>query len=55
MVDFIKANLKAIIAFVATFLAGHFGLEVPVDVQLALVAFVVALLTWLFPNKTVSE
>ncbi len=55
MVDFVKVNLKAIIAFLATFVAGHFGLDVPIDVQLALVAVLVALLTWLFPNKELAE
>lgn len=50
MVTFVKANLKAIVAFLATFLLGTFGLDVPADVQLAVVAFFVALLTWLFPN-----
>lgn len=51
MIDLVKRNAKAIVAFVATFLAGHFGLDVPIDVQLAVASLVVAVLTWLFPNK----
>lgn len=52
MTDLVKKNAKAIIAFVATFLAAKFGLNVPVDVQLALASLLVALLTWLVPNRS---
>lgn len=51
VVNVVRANTKAIVAFVATFLAGHFGLDVPADVQLTVAAAGVAVLTWLFPNK----
>jgi len=42
----IKQNAKAIVAVVATLLAGV-GLDLPVEVQAAIVAIVV----WLIPNK----
>ena len=51
MKDLILANAKAIVAFVATVLVSVFGLDVPIDVQLAVTALLVAVVTWLVPNK----
>ena len=55
LTNLVKENAKAIVAFIATFLAGHFGLDIPADVQLAVASLIVAVLTWLFPNKRPEE
>jgi hypothetical protein len=47
----VRANAKAIVAFVATALVATVGLDVPVDVQLAVSGLVVAVVTWFVPNK----
>lgn len=43
-------NAKAIVALIATVVA-LVGVDVPIDVQEAVVAFLVALAVWLVPNK----
>lgn len=46
LLNIIRVNAKAIIAALATLLAGA-GLDLPVEVQAAIVTFLV----WLIPNK----
>lgn len=51
LANLIKTNAKAIVAFVATALVTTVGLDVPVDVQVAVAGVVVAIVTWLVPNR----
>ena len=51
MKDLILANAKAIVAFVSALVVAVFGFEVPVDVQLAVGALLIALVTWYTPNS----
>ena len=51
LLHLVKANAKAIVAFISALVVAVFGFEVPLDVQLAVGALLVALVTWLVPNK----
>ena len=51
MKSLVLGNAKALVAFVCVLLASRYGLDVPIDVQTAIVAVIVAFVTWLVPNK----
>lgn len=47
-----KAFAAAIVSFLANAATNYFHVILPVDVQTAIAAFVVAVLVWAVPNKT---
>lgn len=45
-----KAIAGGVVSFVANWLAAHYGLTLPADVQTAITGLIVALFVWLTPN-----